>query len=79
MPTLSDRSFRVAITGRVPDDDPHIIADMQMEIERLTDENAALRHDLEKALANHAADLTNEQQEPPKHPDDCKCPNCWDF
>ena len=35
MPTLGERSLRVALTGVVPDDDPTIIADMQAEIERL--------------------------------------------
>ena len=35
MPTLAERSLRVALTGVVPDDDPSIIADMQAEIERL--------------------------------------------
>lgn len=40
MDTIADRSLRVAVLGVVPDDDPHIIADMMCRIEKL---EAALR------------------------------------
>ena len=32
---LSDRAMQVALTGEVPEDDPHVIADMMAEIDRL--------------------------------------------
>lgn len=35
MSSISDRSLRVAMTGVVSDDDPHIIADMMCRIEEL--------------------------------------------
>ena len=77
MPTLSDRSLRVAILGVVPDDDPHIIADMQMEIERLTTRCGRLRSALEKigwldefldadgamAMMNMARDAVNADEQ----------------
>jgi hypothetical protein len=47
MPTLADRAMRVALTGIVPDDDPSIIADMQAEIERLTERCAAYKGQVE--------------------------------
>ncbi len=53
---LSARSLRVALSGCVPDDDPHIIADMMGEIERLTRErdeiDAELSHYIGLACAN---------------------------
>jgi hypothetical protein len=42
-PTLGDRALRVALTGVVPEDDPHVIADMQWELERRGKEIASLR------------------------------------
>ena len=42
MDTIADRSFRVALTGVVPDDDPHIIADMMWRIEKLEEVAACL-------------------------------------
>ena len=41
--SMSDRSLRVAMTGVVHDDDPTIIADMQLEIDRLRAELAEAR------------------------------------
>lgn len=35
MSDLATRAFRVALYGRVPEDDPTIIADLVAEIERL--------------------------------------------
>lgn len=36
MTALSDRALRVALLGYVPEDDQHVIADMQWRIEELT-------------------------------------------
>ena len=40
---LSDRLLAVAIRGHVPPDDPHVIADVQAELDRLRAENEKLR------------------------------------
>jgi hypothetical protein len=40
---------------------PSRLTFLERENERLRAENEALRHDLERALSNHAADLTNQQ------------------
>lgn len=40
---MACRSFRVAMTGIVHDDDPEIIADMQRKIERLQSALVAIR------------------------------------
>ena len=50
MAILAERALRVAMTGVVPDDDPHVIADMQAEIDRLTAERDRMRD----ALAEYA-------------------------
>lgn len=36
MRTLADRALTVAMTGAIPPDDPHVIAEMQAELDRLT-------------------------------------------
>ena len=50
--TLGDRLLRVAISGHVPDDDPHIIADAQARIDELEKElNFRRSHPLHCAAA----------------------------
>jgi hypothetical protein len=59
MPTLAERSLRVALTGVVPDDDPSIIADMQAEIERLRHQLAIAVEALEN-IAEGNISVTDE-------------------
>ena len=48
--TLSERAFQVAVTGEIQEDDPHIIADLMAEIDRLQAENLALRRELDHPI-----------------------------
>ena len=48
MKSLAERLLRVAMTGVVPTDDPHVIADAQAEIERLARERDGLAFQLQE-------------------------------
>ena len=48
MKSLAERLLRVAMTGVVPTDDPHVIADAQAEIERLARERDGLAFQLRR-------------------------------
>lgn len=71
-PTLSDRAFRVAIHGVVPEDDQSIIADMMAEIDRL---RAAVRPSWDADEWQRAITCVAEQLAMFRNPDDPPPPN----
>lgn len=54
MRSLVERSLRVVMTGVVPADDPHIIADMQAEIERARLRSDTFERQYRQACQDHA-------------------------